>query len=102
MEYPTSHSKEMSNLERRALKEGWVSLIDENAEGLVKRQIEDALDPNNSPRDRRGSFSALMQAKKEHEKKNDGVNVSVNLSHVEFTEEDLNLWRKECLEGRQD
>ena len=65
-EYPLRHVNQDKRLERQALKGGWLALVEEHEEALFKRQIVDALDANSTPRDRRGSFNAIDQARHRH------------------------------------
>lgn len=82
-EYPLISNKQLSRIEAKALKEGWVQLIDDNAENLVKNQLIDAMDRESKPRDRRGAFAALMKAKTDHETRNAKSDVNVNIQNNE-------------------
>lgn len=82
VEYPTSHPKESAILERKAIKNGWISVIDEHAESMAKRIVVDVLHSDTSPRDRRQGFAVLMKAKNDEEAKLGGANVNITPEDV--------------------
>ena len=60
-EYPTSHPKELGILERKAIKQRW-NIPDKYKEAMVNGQVQIAIDPQSTNRDKTSAFRALLSA----------------------------------------